>query len=191
MEKLVGKLTFGMMVSLDGYINDRNGKFDWGQISEEVHRVAEQQQAREGLTIYGRRMYETMAVWDTLDQDQSLPEYERDFSRVWQKSEKIVVSRSLDNATTKNTRLVRELTADDVRKLKAERQKDIGVSGPTLAATYLKQSLVDEVSIYYIPVVVGGGTPMFPDVTETLKFERLEERGLANGVVFVRYGVKN
>src|SRR5687768_1911671 len=103
MEDLMGKLTFGMMVSLDGYINDRNGKFDWGQVSEDVHRFAEREQAREGLTIYGRRMYETMAVWDTLDQDQTLPQYERDFSHIWQESEKIVVSRSLKSVTTKRT----------------------------------------------------------------------------------------
>jgi dihydrofolate reductase len=191
MEEPMGKLTFGMMASLDGYINDRKGKFDWGQVSEEVHRFAEQQQAREGLTIYGRRMFETMAVWDTVFEDQSVSQFERDFSLIWRQSEKIVVSRSLPSVTTTNTRLARDLTADDIRRLKAETEKDISVSGPTLAATFLKQGLVDEVSIYYVPVVVGGGTPMFPGVTETLKFERLEERGFSNGVIFVRFRVPN
>jgi dihydrofolate reductase len=185
----MGKLTFGMMVSLDGYINDRKGKFDWGQVSEEVHRFAEQQQAREGLTIYGRRMFETMAVWDTVFEDQSVSQFERDFSLIWRQSEKIVVSRTLPSVTTTNTRLVRELTADDIRRLKAETEKDISVSGPTLAATFLKQGLIEEVSIYYVPVVVGGGTPMFPDVTATLKFKLIEQRTFDNGLVFVRYNV--
>jgi dihydrofolate reductase len=187
----MGQLRFGMMVSLDGYINDRKGKFDWGQVSEEVHRFAERVQAREGLTIYGRRMFETMAVWDTLDQDQTIPQFERDFSRIWQQTEKVVVSRSLDAVTTKNTRLVRELSADEMRKLKADTAEDVSVSGPTLAATFLKQGLVDEVSIYYVPVVVGGGTPMFPNVIEMLKFELMEERRFANGLVFVRHRVLN
>jgi dihydrofolate reductase len=185
----MGKLTFGMMISLDGYINDRNGHFDWGYVSEEVHRSTEKQQENEGTTIYGRRMYETMAVWDSLDKDPNLPQYERDFSVAWQKTDKIVVSRSLKEAPTKRTQLVSELTADDIGKLKAASDKDVGISGPTLAATYLKQGLIDEISIYYVPVVVGGGTAMFQGVTDTLKLDRLEERAFANGVTFVRYHV--
>jgi dihydrofolate reductase len=185
----MGKLTFGMMSSLDGYINDRAGKFEWGQVSEEVHRHAEQQQANEGIAIYGRRMFETMAIWDTVHDDPSEDQFMRDFSRVWRKTEKLVVSRSLKEVTTSNTRLVRQLTASDIHALKAATKKDIGVSGPTLAADYLKQGLIDEVSVYYVPVVVGGGTPMFPDVTQTLRLQLLDQRRFNNGVVFVRYRV--
>jgi dihydrofolate reductase len=185
----MGKLTFGMMTSLDGYINDRDGRFDWGHVSEEVHRFAEAQDADHGTVIYGRRMYETMAVWDTVDQDPNVDPFERDYSVMWQRLDKIVVSRSLPEVTTRRTRLVRELDLDEVRRLKAESDKDISVSGPTLASQLLKQGLVDEVSVYYVPVVVGGGTPMFQDVDRTLKLERLEERPFANGTVFVRYRV--
>jgi dihydrofolate reductase len=183
----MGKLTFGMMCSLDGYINDRAGKFEWGQVSEEVHRHAERLQANEGIAIYGRRMFETMAIWDTVHEDSSEDQFMRDFSRVWRKTEKIVVSRSLREVTTSNTRLVRKLTVSDIQAMKAEAKKDIGVSGPTLAADYLKQGLIDEVSVYYVPVVVGGGTPMFPDVTQTLRLELLDQRSFKNGVVFMRY----
>ena len=183
----MGKLTFGMMTSLDGYINDRHGKFDWGLVSEEVHRFAERQQANAGIEIYGRRMFETMAVWDTVHADPSAEPFIRDFALVWRQTRKIVVSRTLGEVTTTNTRLVRELSASDIRKLKAETEKDIGVSGPTLAAVYLKQRLIDEVSIYYVPVAVGGGTPMFRDVAQTLRFALLEQRRFENGIVFMRY----
>ncbi|OJH33659.1 dihydrofolate reductase family protein [Cystobacter ferrugineus] len=187
----MGKVTFGMMTSLDGYINDREGGFDWGHVSEDVHRFAETEQKREGLAIYGRRMYETMVYWDTADQDESLAPYFRDFSRVWQAVDKIVVSKSLEKVTSKRTRLVRELSADDIRRLKADTEKNISISGPTLAASFLKQGLIDEVSIYYVPVVVGGGTPMFQDVWKTLKLERLDHRAFDNGLLFVRYRVLN
>lgn len=92
--------------------------------------------------------------------------------------------------TTARTRLVRELSADDIRKLKAESARDIVVAGPTLAASYLKQGLIDEISIYYIPVVAGGGTPMFQDIGATVRLERLDTRAFENGVTFVRYAVR-
>ncbi|SET32981.1 Dihydrofolate reductase [Stigmatella erecta] len=178
------------MTSLDGYINDAEGKFDWGQISEEVHRFAEKEQANTGTTIYGRRMFETMAVWDTLAEDPSVSQAERDFAVIWQNTDKIVVSRSLPEVKTARTRLVRELSAGDIGKLKAESAKDINVAGPTLAASYLQQGLIDEISIYYIPVVVGGGTPMFQNIGATVRLKRLDERAFENGVTFVRYAVR-
>jgi dihydrofolate reductase len=188
----VGKLRFGMgLITLDGYVKDRRGSFDFGHVSEELHRHAQEEEEHTGLAIYGRHMFETMAVWDRMFEDRSAGQFERDFSEIWRSQEKIVVSRSLASVTTTNTRLVRELTAEDIHKLKAETQKDISVSGPTLAATYLKQGLVDEVTFYYAPVVVGGGLPMFPDVSAMLKFELIEERRLENGAIFVRYRVLN
>ena len=188
----MGKLRFGMgLITLDGYIKDRQGSFDFGHVSEELHRHAQQEEEQTGLVIYGRNMFETMSVWDRTFEDPSVAQFERDFSEVWRKQQKIVVSRSLSSVTTTNTRLVPELTADEIRKLKAETEKAISVSGPTLAATYIKQGLVDEVTWYYAPVVVGGGSPMFPDVSAMLKFELIEERRLENGAIFVRYRVLN
>ena len=113
----MGKLIFGMMTSLDGYINDAEGKFDWGQISEEVHSFANAEQANAGMTIYGRRMFETMAVWDTLAEDPNVSQIERDFAVLWRNADKIVVSRSLEEVTTPRTRLVRELSAQDIGPL--------------------------------------------------------------------------
>ncbi|WP_224244178.1 dihydrofolate reductase family protein [Hyalangium gracile] len=185
----MGKVLFGMMTSLDGYISDRKGSFDWGQVSEDVHRFAEEEQRRAGLTIYGRRMYETMVFWETADQHENIEPHYRDFALLWQQTDKLVVSKSLEKVTSKRTRLVRELTADDLRRLKASTEKDINISGPTLASSFLKQGLIDEVSIYYVPVVVGGGTAMFQEVWQTLKLERLEHRAFDNGLIYVRYRV--
>ncbi|CDP53921.1 Dihydrofolate reductase [Devosia sp. DBB001] len=186
----MGKLTFGMMCSLDGYISDANGKFDWGQIDEDVHTFANAEQARESTTIYGRRMFETMAAWDTLAEDPGVSQVERDFAALWRKTDKIVVSRSLAQVTTTRTRLVRELTAGDIEALKASSRGDISVSGPTLAASYLRRGFVDEVSLYYVPVVVGSGRPAFPDVASLLKLERIEVRPFNNGVTFMRFAVR-
>lgn len=184
----MGKLTFGMMVSLDGYINDAEGHFDWGQIDAEVHRHANDEERRVGTEIYGRRMYETMAAWETYPTE---TDYETEFAEIWRGNDKIVVSKSLSDVTTSRTRLVSQLDADEVRRMKAEAKKDISVSGPTLASSYLDAGLVDEVGIYYVPVVVGSGTPMFANVKRTLVFERIEERAFANGLVYIRYRLGN
>lgn len=184
----MGKLTFGMMTSLDGYINDVRGGFNWGQVSEQVHRFAEAEEASVGTNIYGRRMFETMKIWDSVHEDQSVSQFERDYSLIWRETEKIVVSGSLDEVTTTRTRLVRELTAEDVAGLKASTDKDISVAGATLGSALLRQGLVDEVSIYYIPVAVGAGTPMF-QVERLVQFERRQLEVFGNGVVFMRFDV--
>ena len=184
----MGRLTFGMMTSLDGYINDLHGGFDWGQVSEQVHRFAEAEEAAVAVNIYGRRMFETMKIWDTVFVDQSVSQFERDYSLIWRRTEKIVVSRTLSEVTTSNTRLVRELSAEDIADLKAGTDKDIAVSGPTLACAFLRQGLIDEVSIYYIPVAVGTGTPMF-QVQNLVRLERRQVEVFGNGVVFMRFGV--
>ncbi|MNS61381.1 hypothetical protein D3C72_944100 [compost metagenome] len=180
----MAKLTFGMMVSLDGYINDAHGDFNWGQIDEEVHAHANAEAMRIGTEIYGRRMYEVMVYWETVDDGDDT---EAEFGRQWRAKDKIVVSKSLDAVASQRTRLVPALSLDDMRRLKANATSDIAVAGPTLAATYLAAGLIDEIGIYYVPVVVGAGTPMFQHVPGTLKLARLEERAFANGVVFVRY----
>jgi dihydrofolate reductase len=184
----MAKLTFGMMTSLDGYVNDAQGDFDWGQIDSEVHAHANAEAERIGTEVYGRRMYEVMVYWETVDDDNDV---EAEFGRLWRAKDKIVVSKSLDAVSSQRTRLVREFSLDDMRHLKATATTDIAVAGPTLAATYMAAGLVDELSIYYVPVIVGGGTPMFQHLPGALKLERLEERAFDNGVVFVRYHVRN
>jgi len=183
----MAKLTFNMMTSLDNYINDVNGDFNWGQIDEDVHQHANDAQHQVGLDIYGRRMYEMMIYWETYDG--SVP-VEADFADAWKSVDKLVVSKSLKSVSSDRTTLIADLDIEGMRRLKAKRDGDIAISGPTLAARYLDAGLVDEVSIYYIPVVVGGGTRMF-QVNNKLKLERIEERSFRNGVNFIRYRVLN
>ena len=180
----MAKLIYSMMVSLDGYINDAAGDFDWGQIDAEVHAHANAEAERIGTEIYGRRMYEIMVAWETLDADNDV---EAEFARNWRDKDKIVVSKSLDAVSSARTQLVSELSLEDLRRMKAEATMDLAVAGPTLASTYLNAGLVDEVSLYYVPVVVGGGTPVFQNIEKKLTFTLLEERKFPNGVVFTRY----
>lgn len=180
----MAKLIYSMMVSLDGYINDAAGDFNWGQIDAEVHAHANAEAERIGTEIYGRRMYEIMVFWETLDASNDV---EAEFARNWRDKDKIVVSKSLDAVSSARTRLVSEFSLDDLRRLKAAATKDLAVAGPTLASTYLNAGLVDEVAIYYVPVVVGSGTPMFQNVENKLRLTLLEERKFPNGVVFMRY----
>ena len=183
----MARLMFEMMASLDGYISSSRGDFDWGGVDDEVHRHANDEQRRVNLDIYGRRMYEMMTYWETYDGDSPVA---ADFADAWRAAEKLVVSRSLAGVSSAKTTLVRDLDADGMRKLKAERDGTISVSGATLAARYLDAGLVDEVGIYYVPVVVGAGTPMFMGKNQ-LRLERIEEKPFGNGVTFMRYRVLN
>lgn len=181
---MAGKLGFTMMASLDGYINDAQGGFDWDQIDPAVHAHANAEAERVGTEIYGRRMYEVMAYWETVEADDPV---EADFARLWRAQDKIVVSRTLGAVASARTTLVPALGADEVRRLKAAATKDLAVSGPTLAATYLAAGLVDEIGVYVVPVVVGSGTPMFQGVDATRGLERVEVVPFANGVTFMRF----
>jgi dihydrofolate reductase len=183
----VAKLTFyGMMISLDGYINDAKGDFNWGQIDKDVHEHANAETGRLGTMIVGRRLYETLVFWETYRGD---TDFEAGFAEAWRGVDKIVVSKTLKQATSARTTIVPEIDLDEMRRLKAAAAGDLSVGGPTLASTYLAAGLIDEIGIYYVPVVVGGGTPMFQQVKHTLRLERIEERAFTNGVVFVRYRV--
>ena len=183
----MARLTFGMMASLDGYINDARGDFNWGQIADDVHAHANEEGRRIDLDIYGRRMYETMVYWETHDGGGTV---EADYARVWQTTDKLVVSKRLTEVASRRTTLVPDLDIAAVRKLKTEREGLIAISGPTIAAGFLDAGLVDEVSVYCIPVVVGAGTPMF-QVRKKLRLERIEEQSFGNGVNFMRYRVQN
>ena len=187
----MGKLTYGMLASLDGYVEDRGGSFDWATPDEEVHAHANAEQARTGTDIYGRRMYEMMVYWETADQEEGANPVTIEFAKHWQATDKIVVSRTLKEFVSGRTRLVSSLDAEEVARLKTGSAKNIAVSGPTLAASFLNQGLVDEVSIYYVPIVVGGGLPMFKNVERPFQLERIEETSFESGMVFVRYAVRN
>jgi dihydrofolate reductase len=188
-EDEVAKLTFfGMMISLDGFINDAKGDFNWGQIDKTVHEHANAETRQIGTMILGRRMYETMVAWETYSGD---TEFEAEFAKIWRGLDKLVVSKTLKQVKSKRTNIVPQIDLDEMRRLKASAPRDLAVAGPTLASTYLAAGLIDEIGICYVPVIVGVGTPMFQQVHQTLTLERIQELAFANGVVFVRYRVRN
>lgn len=179
-------LRMQMMGSLDGYVNDAAGRFDWHDVDGGVHEHSHAEGRRDGFAVYGRRMYETMLFWETYDGD--APLY-AEFARAWKAMDKLVVSSSLTRVESAGTRLVRDLDIEAMRRLKAERSGTMSVSGPTLAARYLDAGLVDEIGVYTVPVLVGGGTPMFQSRT-FVRMERTETIPFANGVTFSRYRLR-
>jgi dihydrofolate reductase len=180
----MGKLVYSAIASLDGYVNDADGNFDWAAPDAEVHAFVNDQERPIGTYLYGRRMYETMAVWETMDDPEPLM---RDYAEIWRAADKVVVSRTLDAVTTPRTRLARELDPEAVRALKAG--GDISIGGPSLAADALRAGLVDELHLFLNPVVVGAGTAALPDGLRA-DLELVGERRFANGVVHVHYRVR-
>jgi dihydrofolate reductase len=184
----MAKLSFQMMASLDGFVSDLNGGFDWGQIDDEVHAHANREARGLALAICGRAMYETMVYWET--HVGSGDPVEDEFAQLWQGLQKIVVSSTLEDVVGRNTKLVPRLGNDEMRALKEGSEGEISVSGPRLAAGFLDAGLVDEVSVYSIPVVAGQGRPMFRNL-RFLDLERIETIAFANGVTFLRYRVRH
>jgi dihydrofolate reductase len=180
----MGKLTYGMMMSLDGFVADASAHFDaevLGFINDEMRKY--------GTEIYGRRMYEEMVYWETYKMGGS--EYADEFARIWKGFDKLVISSTLEGASSGNTRIVREFQPEEIRQLKAESTKDISVSGPTLAAQFIKAGLIDEYALYYVPVVMGSGNPVFKDFEGRLDLELVEERRFPSGMIFMRHAPRN
>jgi dihydrofolate reductase len=181
----VAKLIYSAIASLDGYVADRDGNFDWAAPDAEVHAFVNDLERPIGTYLYGRRMYETMAVWETLDDP--APEM-RDFARLWRAADKVVYSRTLDAVSTPRTRLERELDTPAVRALVADAARDVSIGGPTLAGAALAAGLVDQIQLLLTPIAVGGGNPALPhDVRVGL--ELLDQRRFGNGVVYLNYRV--
>jgi dihydrofolate reductase len=181
-------LTYTAITSLDGFIEDEGGRFDWAMPDAEVHAFVNDLERPVGTHLYGRRMYETMAVWQTIgvEPDGASPE-ELDFAEVWRGLDKVVYSRTLDAVSTPRTRLEREFDPDAVRQLKDTAERDLSISGPDLARHAFAAGLVDEVHLFAFPVVVGGGKPGLPRGVR-VELELLDERRFGNGVVHTRYG---
>jgi dihydrofolate reductase len=185
---MMAKLVYSMMASLDGYVNDRNGKFDWGQGEDVEYLVHSNEEMRQtSIEIYGRRMYDTMVYWESHDPQGNTVENE--FARLWQGIDKIVVSKSISEVRSRRTKIIPELDAALLKQLKLTAKKDLTVAGPTLASSFLDQGLIDEIGITYAPVVVGGGTPFFKDVRADIKWQLVEQKAFRSGAVFMRYRV--
>jgi dihydrofolate reductase len=181
----VGKLIYSTIASLDGYVADANGSFDWAAPDAEVHAFVNDLERPIGTYLYGRRLYEVMAAWETLADDRPAM---RDFADIWRSANKVVYSTTLDAAATARTRIERSFDPDAVRRMKASAEGDITVGGPGLAAHALAAGLVDEYRVFLTPVVVGGGTRALPEGFR-LPLELLDERRFASGVVYLRYRV--
>jgi dihydrofolate reductase len=181
------KVIYSMGVSLDGFIEGPNRELDWGTPDEELHRFWNDQMREIGTSLYGRRMYELMAdYWPTADADPSVPEYMAEFARIWRDMPKVVFSTTLEKVDW-NSRLVRDNIAEEVMKLKAQPGQDMDVGGPTLASTFMRLGLIDEYRLVLHPVVLGGGTPFFPALDNTINVRLVETRTFNSGVVYLRY----
>lgn len=182
----MAKLIYSMITSLDGYVADEQGNFDWAMPDEEVHTFVNDVERPIGTYLYGRRMYEVMVYWETAHTLAGQPSYEMDFARLWQAADKVVYSRTLAAVSSARTRIERDLAPEAVRRLKATVSQDLSIAGPDLAAQAIKAGLVDEYGLFLVPTVVGGGTRALPDnVRQTLVL--LDERRFGNGMVFLRY----
>ena len=182
----MGKLIYSAITSLDGYISDEHGNFDWAMPDEEVHGFANDLDRPIGTHLYGRRMYETMVFWETAPTDDTQQPQMRDYAEIWQAAEKIVYSTTLQEVSSRRTRLERAFEPDAVRQLKAASQRDLTIGGPDLAAHALRAGLVDEVLLFLTPIVIGGGNAALPDGLR-LELELLDERRFANGMLYLRY----
>jgi dihydrofolate reductase len=179
------RLIYSAIMSLDGYIEDDRGKFDWAEPDEEVHAFVNDLERTVGTHLYGRRMYEVMSYWGT-NTFADEPTVIRDFAEIWQAADKIVYSRTLETVSTARTRLERSFDPEAVRQLKASAENDLIVGGPGLAAEMFRAGLVDELQLFVAPAVVGGGKAALPDNVR-LDLELLDERRFGNGTVFLRY----
>lgn len=179
-------LIYSMIASLDGYVADPDERFDWAVPDEEVHRFINDLSRSIGTYLYGRWLYETMVAWEDAEALADEPEYVRDFARIWQAADKVVYSRTLERPASARTRIEREFDVDEVRRLKAAAQRDLLVGGPDLAKPALAAGLVDEVHVFVVPVVVGGGKRMLPEGVR-LDLELMDERRFAGGFVYLRY----
>jgi len=182
----MAKLIYSALTSLDGYVADEDGNFDWARPSEEVHVFVNDLERPVGTHLYGRHMYEVMAYWETADTVADAPPFFRDYAKIWKAAEKIVYSRTLAEVSSARTRIERDFDIDAIRQLKATADRDISIGGPDLAAQAIEAGLVDELHLFLAPVVVGGGKPSLPDKVR-LELELLDERRFANGVVHLHY----
>jgi dihydrofolate reductase len=183
---VMAKLIYSAIASLDGYVADEDGNFDWAEPDEEVHRFVNDLERRVGTYLYGRRMYEVMACWETASTQADQPPFVRDYAEVWQSADKVVYSRTLEGVSSARTRIERGFDPEAVRQLKAAAGADLSVGGPGLAAEALKAGLVDALHLFLSPVVVGGGNRALPDDVR-LRLELLDERRFGNGVVHLHY----
>ncbi len=182
----MAKLIYSAITSLDGYVADDDGNFDWAAPDEQVHVFVNDLERSVGTYLYGRRMYQVMVAWETAHTLADQPPFVQDFGEMWRAADKIVYSRTIETVSSTRTRIERDFAPEAVRQLKATAGRDITVGGPDLAAQAIKAGLVEECHLFVAPIVVGGGTRALPSNVR-LKLELLDERRFGNGVVYLQY----
>jgi dihydrofolate reductase len=185
----MAKLIYSAISSLDGYVADEAGNFDWGEPDEEVHAFVNDLQRSAGTYLLGRRMYEVLVAWETLDLA-GHSDAIRDFAEIWRGTDKIVYSRTLSAPSSARTRIERDFDPGAVRRMKAAAASDLLVGGPDLAAQAFRTGLVDECHLILAPVVVGGGTPTLPDRVR-IALELRDARRFDGGMVHLGYRVRS
>jgi dihydrofolate reductase len=182
----VAELIYSAITSLDGYVADEEGNFDWAAPDDEVHAFVNDLERPIGTYLYGRRMYEVMRYWETAHTVADQPSTVRDYAELWRAADKVVYSKTLQEATTARTRIERDFDPQAIREMKASADRDLSVGGPGLAARAIDAGLVDELLRFVAPIVVGGGTRWLPGGVR-IELELRDERRFGGGVVFLRY----
>jgi dihydrofolate reductase len=183
------RLIHSAIMSLDGYVADQSGNFDWAAPDEEVHAFGNDLERPIGTYLYGRRMYEVMVAWENMPTFPDQPPAITDYAQIWRVADKIVYSRTLQTVASARTRIERAFDPEAVRQLKAAAGRDLSVGGAGLAAQAIRAGLVDECHLFVTPIVVGGGTPALPGNVR-LQLELLDERRVAGGVVHLHYRLR-
>jgi dihydrofolate reductase len=182
----MAKLIYSAITSLDGYVADEHGNFDWAAPDDEVHGFVNELERPIGTYLYGRRMYEVMVYWETAETAADQPTPTRDYAEIWRAADKIVYSTTLETVSSARTRIERTFDPEAVEQIKASATSDISVGGSELAAHALKAGIVDECHLFLNPIIVGGGTPALPSDVR-LELELMDERRFAGGVVHLHY----
>jgi dihydrofolate reductase len=182
----MARLVYSALMSLDGYVADEDGRWDWAVPDDEVHAFVNDLTRPIGTHLYGRRMYEVLRAWETMDAEPGHTPEIYEFAAIWKAADKIVYSRTLEAADTARTRIEREFDVDAVREMKADAGADLAIGGPELAGRGFAAGLVDDVHLFLAPAIVGGGTRALPDGVR-LDLELVDERRFGNGTVYVHH----
>ena len=183
----MANLIYSAITSLDGYIEDAQGTFEWAAPDEDVHAFVNDLERPVGTYLYGRRMYETMVFWESPPELTARPPFVQDFAGIWQRADKIVYSKTLQTVTSAKTVIEREFDPEAIRQLKTMAGADLSIGGAALAAQAIKAGLVDEYQLFLVPVVVGGGKRSLPGSNVRVNLELLDERRFRNGTVYLHY----
>jgi dihydrofolate reductase len=184
----VAKLIYAAIASLDGFVEDQRGSFEWAAPDAEVHEFVNDLERPIGTYLYGRRMYETMVYWETLSLEDEQSAVARDFAEIWRGADKIVFSRTLDRSSSARTVIKHDFDRAAINQLKQSSGRDITIGGAELAGQAMSAGLIDECHLFLCPIVVGGGKRALPDDVR-IQLELLDEHRFRSGVVHLRYGV--